>query len=302
VWPAFGDAHLENFGFNIFQNEEVRFVYNDFDDSGYAPVGIDAVRYFIVLQLLKVDGNTIKDLIKYYSKLVVGENAVDLDELSKNWKVDGKHIYKYWKPEKRLSKAQDEFNQLSAFSDPVVDEIKKIFGEKKKLKQFNVVDVRKYDEHQTGGSGGLSRFWVSVTINGDIIDIIEFKQLTKYPGTGFLWKNEPSMETHIKWCANAFWPKSPKRYLDLEVKFSDERYFQVRSRVKQTLKAKEDSEKMDLWKIQLDIMAAHHFGGWKTSGISSKELEKWLLENSLFIAQRYTTIFENNQKTFKSNL
>jgi len=292
VSPAFGDAHLENFGFNVFANDSVRFVYNDFDDSGYCPVSIDAVRYFVVLRLLKVEEKTIKDLIKYYTNLVTDKEPLDLEKKSQHWKIKNKSIYDYWKPKKRLKKAIEKFQTCKPSSSPLVSDIIKSFQDKKKLKKFKIDDVRDYDEHQTGGSGGLSRFWVSVKENDDnIIDIIEFKQITKYPGIGHQWSKDPLLDTRTKWCANHLWPPL-KRYLDLEVKLGDT-YFMVRSRTKQTLKLETDEEKLDLWKIQLEIMSVRHFDGWK--GYTSKVVKKWLNTNSAYISQRYTTIFTNCQ-------
>jgi len=293
VVSGYGDAHLDNFGFIEFKDKEVRYVYNDFDDCGYDPVGLDAVRYFVVLRLLNVEEDTIKVIAKYYSKLVLGDSPVDIDERSTNWQIKGKSIYEKWNPKKKLKKAQDQFQNVCVPSnDPLVDEIRKAFTEEKKLEKFNLLDVRAYDEHQTGGSGGLLRFWANVTGHHD--DVIEFKELTKYPGTGYLWSTEPLIKDHIDWCAKSFW--SLERYLNFEIKLND-KYFQVRTRVKKSYKAKSDEEKVELWKIQMEIMAAHHYGAWK--GIIAKDLKKWLLVNSDFIANRYIAIFKNCQNNLQ---
>jgi len=298
VSPAFGDAHLENFGFNVFADNSVRFVYNDFDDSGYCPVGLDAVRYFTVLRLLKVHDKKIKQLIKYYSKLVTAQNAPDFKELSSNWKINNKSIYDLWDPEKRLKKAIKEFKKCPQTDGQWVDDIKESFKRKKKLRNYKVHDVRDYDEHETGGSGGLLRFWVHVKDNQDNEDILEFKQLTINPGVGHQWNVDPHFDKRIKWCATHLWP-SIKRKLDLQVALRGYN-FQVRSRVKKTLKPKSDDEKTDLWKIQLDIMAAHHYSGW--SGHTEDEVKTWLKTNSEYIARRYTDIFENCKNQTETSL
>jgi len=134
VSPAFGDAHLENFGYNVFADRKVMFVYNDFDDSGYCPVGLDAVRYFTVLRLLNVDDKKIKQLIKHYAKLVTDKSPVDLGERSKNWKINNKDIYheKYWNPKKRLEKAKEDFKKCRQADSAWVDDIQKVFKQKKK--------------------------------------------------------------------------------------------------------------------------------------------------------------------------
>jgi len=223
---------------------------------------------------------------------------LDLEEQSKNWQLKNKSIYHYWDAQKKLKKAKKEFESCPVSSNPLVADIKKAFQEKKKLKNFKIIgDVREYDEHQTGGSGGLSRFWVDVKDNDDNEDIIEFKTLTTNPGTGLLWSPNPVEAARIKWCTTNLWPKV-KRRLDLEVLCGDNTYFEVRSRVKKTLKAKSDEEKMELWKIQLEIMVARHYDGWK--GQPYKELKTWLLNNSAYIAQRYTNIFQNCKTTLNN--
>jgi len=254
VSPAFGDAHIENFGYNVFAKDTVMFVYNDFDDSGYCPVGLDAVRYFTVLRLLNVDDEKIKHLIKHYAKLVTDKSPVDLGERSKKWKINNKSIYdeKYWNPTKRLKKAQKEFKKCRQADSAWVGDIQKVFKQKKKLSKFKVPDddhVREYDDHETGGSGGLLRFWVHVKDHDGNEDILEFKQLTKNPGVGNQWNNDPQFDKRIKWCASNLWP-SVKRQFDFQVALRDGSYsFMVRSRVKKILKPKSDDEKMDLWKI-----------------------------------------------------
>jgi len=112
VSAGFGDAHLENFGFNVFADGVVRFVYNDFDDSGYCPVGLDSVRYFTVLRLLNVEEKKIKELIKYYAKLVTASTPLDLEEQSKNWQLKNKSIYHYWDAQKKLKKAKKRVWEL----------------------------------------------------------------------------------------------------------------------------------------------------------------------------------------------
>ncbi len=166
---AFGDAHVENFGYLAF-GDDVRFAFNDLDDSGDVEVALDALRYFTSASLAGYpDVGALLDL--WVAAFDAPAGAVQrLDDAPTRRKM--------------LNAAEDDWTQgkrQSAVTDDVKATVREELKQHDWASGYTVDEVRRYAKTD-GGSAGLDRFWAHVTNARGERDVLEFKELAT-PGS-----------------------------------------------------------------------------------------------------------------------
>ncbi len=282
---CFGDAHLENFGFVVF-SDGPKFVYNDFDDSGYCPVGLDVLRYLTSLRLYEKKSSDFPDkVIKEYVEVLSGRRLPR--------KLDSSISFE---PEKKRSKnirnlidgqkfaVSDEFAFVSAST---TKKIKEVFATDVNLKKFKINDIVS-TKKEGGGSAGLEKYLIYVVGTGDTNnEILEFKPVIT-PGTAAgNWKS--MLENRVEFLIKEFWENSvPLNFYS--VKMENTNYI-LRSRTKGSvdLGSLNSDERLNLYKAQVGIIAKQHKKFWS----ESRDMKEWLSENSTFLSERYAKILKH---------
>lgn len=285
IGVCFGDPHIENFGFVVFQ-EEARYVYNDFDDSGYCPVGLDILRYLTSVRLFEKDDSVAAARLAHVYAKIISAGA-EPEVLSKNYSFKSadkrkKNIHKYINNKRFIVREELE---------PVPESDKKIlvdaFKQDSSLQNYSVVDAVSTSK-DSGGSAGLKRYWVYAQgrANTPDEDILECKLLIA-PGTaaGEWGKLPPDRMEFLK---REIWSGlEPRDHIEVDI---GKAKFMVRSRTKGTIDLADlgNKERLKLYTAQIGIIAAHHRKYWKnTAG-----LEDWLVRNTDFLAERYKLALE----------
>ena len=285
VGICFGDAHIENFGFVLFADGP-HFVYNDFDDSGYCPVGLDILRYLTSINLFeKKSSDAFKKIAREYVKVLSGKNSPQ--KLDSSFEFDPEK-----KREKNVSKLVEnerfiESPEFSKVSENLKNEISmalKTNPDMQKLELKDVVATKK----EAGGSAGLEKYLIYVSdSSGTKREILECKPLIA-PGTAAGdWKTLPN--NRVEFLQKEIWANlKPVNYF--EVKINDLNYV-IRSRTKGSIdiNSLNSDERLELYKSQVGIIATLHKKTWH----SSDNLEKWLIQNTQFMGERYRDIIKN---------
>jgi hypothetical protein len=268
-----GDAHPANFGFLHLGGKTV-FGYNDLDDSGSCPVAYDALRYFIALKLLTGDDGMVKDILERYVDAVKdpsrGSGVPKSTE--PDWgKVASKGLGENTKGDKIVGsevgapQASDKAAVLAALAGD---------ARTKGLKVLDVADIAR----DSGGSGGLARFWV-LAQKGSARVLLELKESTK-PGVewGRHTKTLPAA-SRLGTLKSAFWggPNNDDWY-GLQV---GKKSFLVRDRLgKKSLDVESlgGKDKKDVLQAQASELARIHRAAW--GAVKKDDLRAWLLDNT----------------------
>lgn len=282
-----GDLHPENFGFMKFGNDQ-KFVYNDIDDTGVCPLDFDILRYFTTIQLTFNDKTLTKELAHAYSEILSGRMAAPA--LPKN--LYPKNL------DQRIEKTIQKLTENNLFvankkTKPLPESeknrIKNILSKNSFFKNLDVLDINAV-ERDSGGSGGLKRYWVLVQNKKDkSSDILELKETT-LPGTSYgsweqpLWSPSERLEQIVKYV----WGENPHHFGVLT--FDNANYL-IRSRDKDSVDL-DSLKKSDLrayLMTQVGIIASYH-RNFVVSEIP--QLESWIEKNSQSLAERYSRSFK----------
>ncbi len=288
VGVCFGDAHIENFGFVVFADGP-HFVYNDFDDSGYCPVGLDILRYLTSINLYEKESpDSFEKIAQEYVNVLSGKNAPQ--ELNSSFvfnpeKIREKKVFKFIENERFID--SPEFSKVPENLKLEIAKALKNNPDMQKVDMKDVVATKK----EAGGSAGLEKYLIYVSdASGTKREIFECKPLIE-PGTAAgEWKTLPN--NRIVFLQNEIW-KNLKPIDYFEVKINDLNYV-IRSRTTGSidLNSLNSEERMDLYKSQVGIIATLHKKTWQ----SSDTLEKWLIQNTQFMAERYHDIIKQVSK------
>jgi hypothetical protein len=284
IVDCYGDAHIENFGFILFQ-EKTRFVMNDLDDSGKCPIEYDSLRYFTSLHLALNNERLIDEMIDFY---------VDVFENKKKpIKIKKKHIKDL---KEKNTKILLKFTRNDHFIPheeitPIADEEKKklisLLQSEEFLKAQTIHDLVSADK-DAGGSGGLKRYWILVENKAKEKDVLELKEIAK-PATTNLINDiiEPSIRlTQVK---ESFWKESPDFYHVIDF---NQGKFLLRSRTKDDVNYKKlkSKELKNYIMAQLSLMASMHSNQvQKMSG----DYKAWLKSQTLVLRRRYEQTYQN---------
>ena len=264
-----GDAHPGNFGF-LDVGGRAQFAYNDLDDSGYCRAAIDALRYFTALHLFFNDAGLVKDVLERYVDVLKDPSKADQVK-GKHWPdwadVRGKGLAK------NTRGAQLTGDTLSAVSARDGTAIAQLLASTKPYKSARVLHVAAV-ARDSGGSGGLRRYWALVERSGGRT-IVELKESTT-PGVewGTSTRKLP-FATRLAPLKAAFW--STRDTNDYFYVGWARAWFLVRDRfTKKSLDVLElgAGDRKDVMQAQVSHMAALHTRA--LSEVKKDELRAWL--------------------------
>lgn len=284
-----GDIHPENFGFVRFGKEQ-KFVFNDIDDTGVCPFEYDVLRYFTTVQLTFNDKSLTQELAHSYSQILSGHLPAP---------TLPKHLYPKnidQKLEKTLKKMTEgsQFitnNKTSPLPDSEKTNIKNVLIKHSLFKNLNILDINAVDR-ESGGSGGLKRYWVFVEDKKiKSPDILELKETT-LPGTSYgSWEQPPwSPSERLDQIMKLVWGEEPYHF---GVVALDNGNYLIRSRDKNSIDLDDLKKKEDLrayLMAQVGIIASYH-RNFIVSEIP--HLNSWIEKNSSALAERYSRSFKS---------
>lgn len=275
-----GDAHPENFGFMLF-GDEVRYLFNDLDDSGFCPVELDVLRYFSALRLMgTLSPELLVELATEYEKYLTHDQ--ELPKLTSNLienldKKRRKNLEKYTK--ENLFIAEDELVLIDG-----QEKSKLLASLAPNFKELKLHDIA-INIKQDGGSGGLKRYWILVEDKNDFFDILELKTRAR-PATSWWSQDKKLLElSHI---GRTIWGQLPNYFAEVSLATTP---FQVRSRSKDDINLnKLNAQELRLvLGLQTALLAQYHRNA--TSKKSFNLSAKWILEQSKEISIRYKKAF-----------
>ena len=171
-----GDAHPENFGILIQEDDSNIFTMNDMDDSGPCPVAYDLLRMLVSSKLYmpNIDAN---EIIKSYIDGLTGKNAkipsaiksMDKDSSKAGMQISAKKLQ--GNAFKRKSSMQEVGTGLKEKITLLLESQYK----KEKLRVLDVVATSKIG----GGSSGLQRYEVLITNSQGQLIHLELKELVE---------------------------------------------------------------------------------------------------------------------------
>lgn len=280
-----GDAHPGNFGFQRLGGK-TRFVYNDFDDSGYCPVSYDAVRYFAALRIFFDDDELNDEILEAYVDAVKDSSrAMTLDEdLLPDWSdVRAKGLETYTAG-KQFLLVEDLRAPSKAVRTAVTGAAAKVAW----LAGAQVLDVVEIDR-RSGGSGGLDRYWALLQL-GDKRTIVEFKEAAK-PGAeyGVHAKKLPSA-SRLAVLQAQLWGYAKPDALATVGMFS--KSFIVRDRLLRksldVLQLKR-SDRDHVLQVQAAVLADMHREAWQ--GVQKDMIRSWLAASAKVLAKRWSGVY-----------
>lgn len=208
---CFGDAHIENFGFVVFENNKVEYVFNDFDDAEYCPIGLDILRYLVSLKLYEDSVNQsktqelistiVESYVKHLDKKIQTEDISDIAKFDPA-KDNEKNLRKYTK--NKAFQAGNDQRSLRRVGQETREEISKGILSLPRFENAVIHDIVSTD-NETAGSAGLTRYWVFLQL-GKTEEIFELKPKAT-PGAYFGRWEPPtgySRPSHSSCCARHF--------------------------------------------------------------------------------------------------
>lgn len=285
-----GDAHLENFGFLDFSGK-TRFVFNDFDDSGNCPVSFDLLRYFVSLNLAKVDRSLQSDLWQEYVDVFSGNKDPQSvpAHLFPNLEKKRKQIISKYTQGKKFVASQELAPLSSEARSSLLSDLQSV----PKLRALTILDIAESIK-ETGGSGGLQRYWLLVQ-KPQGLDLLELKELAM-PGTSFgawpqpAWSDQRRIE-HLK---ATVWKDSPEFYDVIRIRNVS---FLLRSRIHDApdIGKLSNSELRTYLMAETGFIAFYHRGLFKSDGARLKD---WIEKTVPVLSSRFTNTYKNLSKDF----
>ena len=283
--PCFGDAHPENFGFLLFDST-VRYTFNDLDDSGPCPFELDVLRYFSTLSLYEEDRDLVLQAINTYIEVFAGSAPIELmPSMNKSLKKKTKNILKKYSQDSKFKLTGEMIVVDEEQKKKMISQIRSLKNER----QWRVLDLVQVDKN-SGGSAGLSRYWLLGEDKQGQRDILELKELTTSAVDFGPWAEKSSSQAdRLERLKKDFWGDSPEIY---HLEKIESKSFLLRSRSKDdfNLEKMAKDQKGHLYQVQASLMAAYHRNHVK---IAKEELKAWLIKNVEKMKERY-------QRSYKS--
>lgn len=281
---CFGDAHPENFGFILF-GDKTRFVFNDLDDSGQCSLEFDLLRYFVAASLAFNDQQLSDLLLNHLLEVFENEGkrvAIDPGLIPSLSKKNKKILEKY--TTQTTFKALPELLSLSpqekqtlgreVMKDPLFERV-------------TILDAVKV-KRETGGSGGLDRYWLLIKDANTALDILELKELVS-PGLSYL-QPQPVQTPgqRIQMLKQDLWGETPRFYHPIKIQNTD---YLVRSRTKDDVNLEKltKRELQQYLKAQVSLLALHH---GKNKNIEVIKMGQWLKRSIPLLHQRFETTYQ----------
>lgn len=228
---AFGDAHVENFGFLAFDKGGLGFAFNDLDDSGDVEVALDALRYFTSAAMWAGAGapaDVPALAAQWATNLGVDRDPVITDKAT---------LAALDAPERRKMRAAAVRRwSTEDVLDPVTDDalaaLRAALAGYDETRGYTVHAVRRRVV-KDGGSGGLLRYWALARVpdgGPDDLDVLELK--AKAPAASEEGDGARKLDKRLTAVKKAVWPEralTPYRRVEVSVG-GETRSFVVRSR------------------------------------------------------------------------
>lgn len=288
---CFGDAHPENFGFILF-DQQTRFVFNDLDDSGECSIEFDLLRYFTALSLSFNEQALNDELLAHFIEVSQDHSKAQL--------IDSKLIADLEKKNKKILKEYISSDKFHAHEDvilldPEAVEEKLLILKKeslfKKIIPLDMVQVKR----ETGGSGGLERFWLLVKGTDAKLDILELKEIAR-SGLSFLQtQSYRSIDDRFDNTKSELWGASPLFYHPITFNGAD---YLVRSRTKDDVKLEklQGADLHNYLKSQVSMLALHHS---RVETLDPQKMGRWLKLHLPVLKNRYLKSYQYLLKTLK---
>lgn len=279
---CFGDPHPENFGFLRIEGTS-RFGYNDLDDAGYCPVILDAARYFAVLRLMFDDKDLRADVLEtYVDTLKDASRATTIsDALLPDWDDElSSKLAKYTSGDRIV---RDADHEDASPRDRAAIEAAFDAAEAPLFRGRTLLDVVRV-LRGSGGSGGLSRFWL-LAQSGTKRTILEVKGSVT-PGTE-LGRHARTLdpETRLDTLQRAFWERSAgESYVTLGGKRFLVRDRFARASVQLSKLGKRDLE--NVLRAEASLLALLHADA--LAGVKKDDVRAWLDATSKTLASRWS--------------
>lgn len=194
-----GDAHAENFGAVLLDNETSIFTMNDMDDSGHCPIGLDLYRLLVSTRLY----NPQISLTKMVAAYVDGTKNTPYEMPASIQEMMTKSVEKGIKPKKskvakhRIVRTKLMIEVTEAERAQILEALNQFRS--KLAPDFQVLDLVSTSKIG-GGSGGLLRYEVLLN-NGGVQLHLEFKEEVKasiYPVASSLPDTKTRIERTLK--------------------------------------------------------------------------------------------------------
>lgn len=276
---CYGDPHPENFGFVSFAQVS-EYVFNDLDDSGYCPIGLDILRYFSALRLTISDENMIKRLTDVFVQTVQGKEIEEFIFEKPDLRDENiKNLKKYTANDQILEKKNVVLIKKSE-KQRVIKELTA------QLPKFKILDIALYQKND-GGSAGLTRYWVLIEHQSQR-ELIELKQLT-FPAVGWSGLDQ---DFDRRQTPNYIWGDSPDYYGHVQL---GNELFMTRTKADDYIDLNKltPPERFMLLSYQVQLLARFHRDNLnRLGGIEPN----WILNGSQSIAQRYQETFSRYKR------
>mmetsp|Transcript_18152 Transcript_18152/g.30276 ORF Transcript_18152/g.30276 Transcript_18152/m.30276 type:complete len:701 (+) Transcript_18152:29-2131(+) len=301
---GFGDLHADSFAVVHFA-DGAHLVYDNFQHVGPCPVGVDALRFFVMMMLAGVENKkTVRLIIEKYCKVALGgkQRKMLKAEIMDRLHCDPE-ILNHLNIGVNKEFHEENSKALSSTPAAVKRAIRTIFESSSYLKQcvkvLGVCEVM-------GIPPGRPKFWVHV---------IRQEAATNYAFKEDVLSVEPLVEVRsvdsgswasggkrgggpvdVEWCKEIFW-RGRLPFWDFAVNLQGKRYL-VKSKMRgdvgpAVLKDLALKDRVAVYKAQCGLAAEHHRHYWEAMRPrpSQKELARWLFANSEMLAARYESAF-----------
>ncbi|MBC7660445.1 MAG: DUF2252 family protein [Chitinophagaceae bacterium] len=286
IGPCFGDAHIDNFGYIRFADNQWHYTYNDLDDVGDCPVIFDALRYFTTLSLLLNDPVSEKKVRDAYIEFLNGKS---LDPLPSDSSVPDYDTL--------LSKAQkknldDNGLVLSKKDERLTPaEQGQIFAELRKTLLFpdelKFLDIYKFDK-TGGGSAAQERYFLdAIDADGQTV-FFELKELSQPATEHGAWSKNWTLTRQD--FAQDLWGDNTPKYLRFP--FLNGKPFILRFSLKKSINLESLSRKEEVAVLTEEVYTIAQLHKKTIAG--TPEYSDWLREQTVFMVNRYSEALQNS--------
>jgi Uncharacterized protein conserved in bacteria (DUF2252) len=280
-----GDPKLDNFGWTIADGQGV-FSDNDFDDAGFCPAAVDALRYLVATDLWFGDATLDAAALNAYVATVAHpESAVTVDPTTEP----------VWADVRAKGLAKDTRGDAIVLGGEVqaatADEVAAVRALAASDPRFprTVLDVTR-DVRTDGGSAGFRRFWLLTVDDAGVRTILELKE-TGFYGTSFGRQTQTLDDDRRFDVLKRFWWGTPDEGDHFGVDFSGARFL-LRDRL---TRANPKPDKMtpaqitNMVQAEASLLALAHRDAW--GHVKGDKLSAWLQASAATVTARWRATY-----------
>ena len=190
-----GDAHAENFGILIQEDDSNIFTMNDMDDSGPCPVAYDLLRMLVSTKLYMPNINA-NEIIKSYTAGLSGKN-VKLPNAIKSMDNDATKKGKQISAKKIQGNVFKRKNSMEEVGSDLKVKITSLLQTQYKAENLRVLDMIATSKIG-GGSSGLQRYEILISNSQNQLIHLELKELVAPSITSVATTAIPNQASRIK--------------------------------------------------------------------------------------------------------